>query len=355
MDLRLNRKSALSINVQLKAQLAYLIQAGQLAPGARLPTVRQLAGFLRINRNTVSKVFAELEREGYLSCEAGRGTFVASPTTKAEARSEKMRDLLAVVEQAMDQARRLGFGPDEFAVALYARAQTALAADRARKVPALFVECNRPQLEAFSAELEGALPLRLDTVLIKDLERMVRKNPRALRKYPLVVTTFFHAREIGQLLAGTGTEVVSLLAEASLDTLLRLTALPEGTKVGAACNSWEGTENVKISIQNAGLRHLRLVPGCGEDIASLRRMVKQASVVVCSSLVAEKIRGLAPEGMEILVDDRRLDRSGIEMLRRHLTDLQREDGDRGVPGSRSPARAVRAPVRAAAQRGPAHE
>jgi hypothetical protein len=253
-----------------------------------------------------------------------------------------MRDLLTLVEEAMAKARGLGVSPAEFAAALYARAQTAPAHEEVRKVPALFVECNRPQLEAFSKELEEALPLRLDTALIKDLERTVRKSPRALRKYPLVLTTFFHAHEVERLLAGTGTEVVGLLAEASLDTLLRLTALPEATKVGVACNAWTGTENVKMSIQNAGLRHLRLVPGCGQDMGSLRRMVKQASVVVCSSLVAEKIRAMAPEGMEILVDDRRLDRSGIEMLRRRLADLQREDGGHGVPGVRSPAR--RAPV-----------
>lgn len=350
MDLRLNRKSTLSITAQLKAQLAHLIQAGELAAGRQLPTVRQLAGFLRINRNTVSKVFAELEREGYLSCEPGRGTFVSPPRAEAGARSEKMRDMLTLVEEAIAKARGLGVSPAEFAAALYARAQTAPASGEVRKVPALFVECNRPQLEAFSKELEEALPLRLDTILVKDLERMVRKTPRALRKYPLVVTTFFHAREIEQLLAGTGTEVVSLLAEASLDTLLRLTALSEGTKVGAACNSWEGTENVKMSIQNAGLRHLQLVPGCGENMASLRRMVKQASVVVCSSLVAKKIQALAPKGMEILVDDRRLDQSGIEMLRRRLGEIQRRDGDRRLPGSRRAAgRARAAAARTSAQ------
>src|SRR6267142_4783008 len=98
MDLNLNRKSQLPIHVQLKAQLTHLIQAGQLAPGVQLPTVRQLAGFLRINRNTVSKVFGDLEREGYLSCEPGRGTFVSRAQAKAEATSARMRALLAAVD-----------------------------------------------------------------------------------------------------------------------------------------------------------------------------------------------------------------------------------------------------------------
>jgi hypothetical protein len=137
---------------------------------------------------------------------------------------------------------------------------------------------------------------------------------------------------VQKLLAPNGVEVVGLLAEASLETLMRLTALPGGTRVGVACNEWTGTENVKLSIQNAGLKHLRLVPGCGRDTASLRRMLQETSVVVCSSLVAGKIRAMAPRGAEIIVDDRRLDRAGIEMLRRRLA--EREAGSGGLPKAR---------------------
>ena len=54
-----------------------LIGTGALKPGMQLPTVRQLAGFLRINRNTVARALANLHRDGYLECQQGRGTFVA--------------------------------------------------------------------------------------------------------------------------------------------------------------------------------------------------------------------------------------------------------------------------------------
>ena len=335
VKLSLNRQSQLPIHVQLKAQLTHLIQSGELASGAKLPTVRQLAGFLRINRNTVAKVFAELGREGCLSCEPGRGTFVSPPKGAVFARGEKMRALLTVVDEAMDKARQLGFSPTEFAAALYARAQTGPAAARVRKVPALFVECNRPQLTRFGAELEEALPLRVDTLLITDLERKVRHAPDFARRYALAATTFYHVREVQRLLAKSQTEVAALLAEASLEILMRLTALPEATRVGVACNEWTGTENVKLRIQNAGLTHLRLVPGCGQDTESLRRMLREASVIVCSSLAAGKIRDMARRGTEILVDDGRLDRAGIEMLRRRLGELQARDDGRRLAEARS--------------------
>src|SRR5574337_798364 len=98
MDLTVNRQSQLPIHVQLKAQLTHLIEAGQLAPGTQLPTVRQLAGFLRINRNTAARVFADLEREGYLMCEAGRGTFVAQPRAASGA-PPRMNTLARLVDE----------------------------------------------------------------------------------------------------------------------------------------------------------------------------------------------------------------------------------------------------------------
>lgn len=62
--LRVNRKSAVPVHVQLQAQVRHLIDIGVLKPGAQLPTVRQLAGFLRINRNTVARALADLSQDG---------------------------------------------------------------------------------------------------------------------------------------------------------------------------------------------------------------------------------------------------------------------------------------------------
>ena len=56
--LRVNRKSAVAVHVQLQTQIRHLIDTGGLKPGKQVPTVRQLAGFLRINRNTVARALA---------------------------------------------------------------------------------------------------------------------------------------------------------------------------------------------------------------------------------------------------------------------------------------------------------
>ena len=84
--LRVNRKSAVPVHVQLMTQIRHLISTGALKPGMQLPTVRQLAGFLRINPNTVARALADLERDGYVEGQQGRGTFVADrPTREGQA------------------------------------------------------------------------------------------------------------------------------------------------------------------------------------------------------------------------------------------------------------------------------
>jgi len=333
MDLQVNRHSQLSIHVQLKAQLSHLIQAGQLAPGTQLPTVRQLAGFLRINRNTAARVFADLEREGYLSCEKGRGTFVAQRLPGKEASPPRMNTLAKLVDKTLERATRLGFGGAEFAAAIYTRANTG-PPEPPRELKALFTECNRPQLRRFSQELEQTLPLNVDTMLTGELEREYRRSPGFLRRYRLVITTFAHVHEVQKLLRREQIEVVGLMMDATLETLMRLTALPEGTKVGVACNEWTGSQNVKLSIDNAGLKNVELVMGCGAELESLKRMMKEARVVVCSGLVASKIRGLAPKGTEIIVDDRTLDKGGLEMLRQRLARLTTGERERGARHAR---------------------
>jgi len=333
MDFKLNRKNQLPVHSQLKAQLVYLIQSGQLASGTQLPTVRQLAGFLRVNRNTVAKVFADMQREGLLSCEPGRGTFVSSTLLKSKTKVEHMNKLLEVVDDALEKAERLGFSAEEVFLTLYARTQAApvrtLAASR---VSALFIECSRPELDLFSSELSKELSIQVDSILVEDFERTVKKDPASLKRYGLIITTFYHIREVQSLLEGSGMEVVALMVDTSLDTLMRLTALPDGTTVGVACTTKSGSENMKLSIQRAGLKHLQVINGCTEKKGSMEKMIAEASVIVCSSLVEDRLRALVPKTKELIVDNKRIDQAGIAMLRSRLQEMN-SGGDRpeGAP------------------------
>src|SRR6476620_6796088 len=73
-----DRRTRGAMHRQIKSQLTQQIRSGALAGGTRLPTVRGLAAELGVNRNTVQKVYASLDRAGLISTKVGLGTFVVS-------------------------------------------------------------------------------------------------------------------------------------------------------------------------------------------------------------------------------------------------------------------------------------
>jgi GntR family transcriptional regulator len=115
MKLIIEPDSKVPIYIQLEEQIRSFIAAGQLRPGEQLPTIRELAADLRVNYNTIARVYLELDRDGVISTQRGRGTFVAgTPDTEqmARKREEKLR---GIVGSALDEARMLGYNPAEIA------------------------------------------------------------------------------------------------------------------------------------------------------------------------------------------------------------------------------------------------
>src|ERR1044072_2243467 len=78
---------------QLTRAIRFAIATGKLRVGEQLPTVRHLAIKLRVNANTVAKVYAELERNGILETRRGVGTFVSARHFRANHREEHEKHL----------------------------------------------------------------------------------------------------------------------------------------------------------------------------------------------------------------------------------------------------------------------
>ena len=87
--------SGMPLWLQLRNRLVYLIESGGFAEGEKLPTVRELAVDLGINYNTVSKVYQDIERDGYIVSKRGKGTFVAPRVHKEEAPAKSELEILA--------------------------------------------------------------------------------------------------------------------------------------------------------------------------------------------------------------------------------------------------------------------
>ncbi len=115
VKLRVDQESKIPIYVQIEEQIRSLIAAGQLRPGEQLPTIRELATELRVNYNTIARAYLDLDREGIISTRQGRGTFVADIPDTGQMVHLRQKKLEAIVCTALDEARMLGYTPDEIA------------------------------------------------------------------------------------------------------------------------------------------------------------------------------------------------------------------------------------------------
>ena len=109
-----NAKDPTPLHAQLERSIRVAIGSRRLRPGDQLPTVRELAVALRINANTVARVYTHLERAGALETRRGVGTFVATdPALPAPRPGRRDPELAAIVRRCLDEAASRGFTADD--------------------------------------------------------------------------------------------------------------------------------------------------------------------------------------------------------------------------------------------------
>src|SRR5437867_6295875 len=326
MNLTIDGHSPIPIRRQLTEQLKHAIESGGVARDQALPSIRELAGFLGINANTVARVVEDLKQSGYVEARRGKGVFVApAPPVRPV---PHLRE--SFLQEMVIRAAALGMTADDVSVGVLSLAGVRPTAVQGT-VEVLLVECSPPELDFFARQLEAHLPVRVDKVLLGELAATVRRQ-RPAGRWRAAVTSFCHLPQVERLLSGRRVAVVALLAEAHLETLHRLAQLPSGTRVGVASAAVETAHNLEHSIANAGLPNIVLVGACPAEGAALGRLVRRVDVIVSSTAAAERVRGLAGPAVQVMIDDRALDPPAIVMLAALLV---RQNGDR--PAAAPPA------------------
>jgi DNA-binding transcriptional regulator YhcF (GntR family) len=305
--LRVDAHSPIPIRWQLSEQLKHVIEGGGIPRDEALPSIRELAGFLGINPNTVARAIEDLKRSGYVETRRGKGVFVASPLPRPSPtpREEFLKDTVI-------RGAALGMTPGDVAAGVLTVAGVGLAALRGT-AEVLLIECSAAELDFFARELRAQLPVRVDKVLLSGLAATLKRRKRSAR-WAAAVTSFGHLPVVERLLGGRDVPVVALLAEAHLQTLHRLAQLPAGTRVGVVSTEPETVHTLEHSIVAAALPNIARVETCPAEGRALSRLVRRVNVLVCSTLVAERVQRLVDSTVPVIIDDRALDQRAIQVL-----------------------------------------
>jgi GntR family transcriptional regulator len=104
LHFQIDVRAGMPVYRQILDQIKYYVASGILKPGDRLPSIRELAQTLAVNPTTVVRVYADLEHEGVIEMQHGRGAFVTARSFRMSTaqRDRKIRELARrlVVEAA---------------------------------------------------------------------------------------------------------------------------------------------------------------------------------------------------------------------------------------------------------------
>ncbi len=309
--LKISKSEPMPLHVQLTEQLRYHIEAGTWKPGAKLPTVRELAAALRINYNTVRAAFQELEHQGYLATEHGRGTFVfPKPPRLPETDRENLHD---IIDEAMVKAQGCGITAEEFARAAYFRAK--YFSPEAGTVRLLFAECNQPDLDSYTREIERGTGVHPEAHL---LDELAERRAGFFRPYDLLATPLTHVVELQQIVGPERNVLGLMITPSYLEVLTEIAQLPQGTRVGLVCTSRENAERMSRALIGVGATHLQFMNAGVDEKDGLAKVFQTADLVYVSRIGMQAHQGEwpGPEKLREYVDG--FDATALRLLRQQI-------------------------------------
>ena len=111
--LRLDSETAVPLYEQVRAQVSVMVAVGHLAPGTRLPTIRDLAEAADLAPGTVARAYRELEADGAVEGRGRRGTFVVDEPPHSEPLRQRRERLIGAADRFAFKLRQLGVNGTE--------------------------------------------------------------------------------------------------------------------------------------------------------------------------------------------------------------------------------------------------
>jgi GntR family transcriptional regulator len=311
MKLTLARNSPISIKDQIKRQIRMLIGSGEFLIGSPLPSARDMAKSLNVNRNTVAVAYRELAAEGILEAVAGSGTFIKNIES-----DDKMNELRRIMDNALENAVTAGFTPDQITDFILHRLTAFSREFQNGRI--LVVECNQEAIDDISAALKRNLPAAPVGVLIQDLEADPASAAEMAPNFDLIVCGFNHFHELKKIMPDCPVEIVAVMLKPDIRVINELMRLPAGTCVGFVCANQRSTETFfKQAVFSSG-SSLRRV-WAGFDNPALQSALDECDVIFASAYVYDRIIGIVGAGRRVIKVNLDIDPAAIDLVGERLT------------------------------------
>lgn len=270
--------SEIPASTQLYDQISFAIASRQYPPGYRLPSTRQLAMQTGLHRNTISKVYRQLEEAGVVEAMPGSGIYVREQTIAESARPQsslwdqfpQARD---VVETGLDELLRQGCSLNQARELFLAEIDW-----RLRCSAQVLVTAPRQDIgagELMVRELEGALHIPVQLVPLEELDGVLSQT-----RSGTVVTSRYFITEAEAIAAPKSVRVIPVDIYDYNKELGLLKELPPGTCLGMVSLSsgiLRAAEVISYSLRGDDIL---VMTAQTDDTYKLNAVVRSAQTIV---------------------------------------------------------------------------
>jgi GntR family transcriptional regulator len=272
MKLWLSRNSEIPIKKQLIAQVMLGIASGDLKPGERLPSTRELARRFAVHQNTISAAYRELAERSIVEFKKGSGIYVpAQPLPQSEA--GRLDNLL---NDLLNEAAELGFAAEMVVQRLIEKSQV--------KTVAGFLVCdeNPHLLEILVEEIRSATGVPTDGILTSEISSDI----------PTSVQLTALADEVPKLerILGNSSNCIRLKANSVAASLLKH-ARPAESDLIAIVSDWSDFVELSRLFLLAAKIHPNSIISLNAGDKDMGRRIKGASTIICDSKSKNKFDG----------------------------------------------------------------
>jgi len=292
MQLWFSRQSEISIRDQLTAQIRLAIVSGDLAPGQRLPSTRELARRFHLHPNTISAGYRQLEDQQWLEFRKGSGVYVAALRPPLSSDGLALDQLIA---ELFRSARRLNVPLS----AVRSRLQHWLALQPPDRF--LLIEPDTQLARILVNELQNQLSLTVESCCPQDY------NPEDV---VIPIATSFSLKSVRRFVPDS-VEILPLQLRSAGDSLARHLPSSRTALLGIASGWLPFLKNARTMLVAAGFH-----PDClvlrDTSQRCWKRGLKETAAVICDSLTEQ----ILPEQPRVL-KFRLLADSSLDELRRY--------------------------------------
>jgi GntR family transcriptional regulator len=323
LQFQIQTDSEIPASKQLFDQIRFAIASRQYPPGHRLPSTRQLAMITGLHRNTISKVYQQLEESGLVESQAGSGIYVKAQGHEGGNNSgspilQQYPEAIKTVKKSIDELISQGFNLSQvkefFSMEIDWRLRCS--AQVLVTVPSLDIGAG----ELMVRELAQALGIPIQLVPMEDLPQLLKEISSGT-----IVTSRYFIPEVESISSGKSVRVVPVDIYDYSQELEHINKLPKDGSVGVVSLS-PGILNIaEILIHSLRGEDLLIMTAQALDGMKLRGLVRTVHTIVCDrasyGLVKKAIATVRDDIIripDIICSQNYISEQSIEHLKREL-------------------------------------